>query len=78
MQRTKYTGRIDQLSTEWNFENCEKMVDEAYRLNQLTREAEMLMNEELFPFETEEPRRTVGIFGMVGWYARRFFWKSTR
>jgi hypothetical protein len=77
MQRTKYTGKIDQLSTKWTFENCEKMVDEAYRLNALTREAEAQMLKELYP-EEETEKRTVGIFGMIGWYARRLFWKNTQ
>jgi hypothetical protein len=77
VQITKYSHRIDPLSTSWTPENIEKMVDEAYRVNELAREAAELELEELFP-ECEAERKTVGIVGMIGWYAGRLLWKNTR
>jgi hypothetical protein len=69
MQITKYTDGIDQLSAAWTFENCEKMVDEAHRVNEIVRQARE---------PEEKSRRKVGIFGMIGWYAGRLLWKNTQ
>jgi hypothetical protein len=85
MQVTKYTGTVDQLTNDWNYEHIQKDVDEAFRLNSIANEAELQAKIDSGEYQAEMEAmgfidvRPKSFFNKVGQFAiGRFKWKNTQ